>query len=220
MRNMGDAELQRRSIDGRLLDVRTSMVGEVVSFDANTMTATIRPGVRVQVVDSDTNPPELDTLDVLEAVPVLFPHCGNFILYHPISEGDIGRLEWSEEDDSEAYTDGSASVPVNPRVLKRHGGTAVFRPEGFRGTGALGGESSAHGFLGFPDGVGVQVRTGELRLGGSDATDPVVRQSDLQAVIDALNTHTHGGVTAGMAATAVPTPLFSPASGSNVVKAK
>ena len=173
MRELSTEELIRRGCEAQLLDVRTSMAATVVSFDANTMTATIRPGVRVQVVDSDSDP-EVDTLPPVEGVDVLFPSAGGFLLFAPLEAGDVGRLEWSEEDDGDLYDDASAAVPVNPRILKRHGGNAVFRPEGFRGVGALGAEDSGKMLLGKPGGSVVQFDGDELKLGRSDATEKVV----------------------------------------------
>ena len=180
-RNIEEDELIRRAMDGRLLDVRTSMAATVVDFDANTMTATIQPGVCVQGVDPDTVTPEVDELPPVEGVPVLFPHCGEFILYAPLSAGDVGRLEWSEEDDGEIYADADAAIPVCPRVLKRHGAQAVFRPEGFRGAGALGAEDAGKLFLGKPGGGCVQTDGDEVKLGRSDASDFVVLADKLEA---------------------------------------
>ncbi len=178
MREMGEAELIRRAVEGRLLDVRTSIAATVVSFDADTKRAIVRPGVRFQVVDPDS-PPEVDTLDDVE-VDVLFPHFGPFVLYHPLSQGDVGRLEWSEEDDAEVYATGDAT-PLNPQILDRHGAHAVFRPEGSRAGDLLGEESTEHGYIGEPGGIGIQFLDAELRLGGSDATDPVALSSKVNS---------------------------------------
>lgn len=212
----------RRSVDGRLLDVRTSIAAEVVSFDVAKMTAKVRPGVRVQIVDDDSDP-EVTQLDDLLDVPVLFPNFGGAVLYFPIAPGTPGRLEFSEEDDSLFYRSGEA-VPVNPVILQRHGSWAVFRPEGSRQGALIGGEPTARGFLGFPDGIGISWSESDLRLGGSDASDPVVRQSDLQAVVDTFNSHIHtttATIGAGTSPGVISAPTSSAtASGSPEVKAK
>jgi hypothetical protein len=191
-----EIELLRRVADARALDIRTSCAGVVVSFDANTWTATIRPGVRVQATDSDSSP-EVDTLADLEGVPVEFPHWGPAVLYHPLSPGDVGRLEFSEEDDGEIYVDPNAAVPVNPLVLRKHGASCVFRPGGRRGA-ASGDAAGAAGFLGRPGGVGIAFDAASLRLGASNASDPVALNSLVKAAVAAaIAGHTHSGVTTG-----------------------
>lgn len=63
----------------------------------------------------------------------------------------------------------------------------------------------------------------EVRLGAGDAADPVIRKSDLDAVVSAFNSHTHPGtgMTAGgdpvVGSTAVPSAMTAPA-GSPKVK--
>lgn len=191
MRDMSDAEILRRAIDARLLDVRTSVAGVVVSFDAATWTATIRPAVRFQAVDADS-PPEVDTLQPIEGVPVQFPHWGEAVLYHPLSPGDVGRLEWSEEDDGEVYSDDGAEVPVNPTILRRHGAACVFRPEGKRGGGISEPEASA-GFLGRPGGVGIAFDQNEVRLGSATAVEAVALASLVKSMVaEAITGHGHG----------------------------
>lgn len=184
-------EIQRRAIEGQLLDVRTSMAGTIVSFDANTMRATVRPGVRVLAVDLDS-PAEVDTLPDISDVPVLFPSCAFGILYWPLAAGDPVRLEFSEQDDSEFYWNADAVVPVNPGALRRHGSACVCRPEGTRGTGALGAEDAAKMFLGKPGGVGIQMDHSEVRLGGSAASMFAALAPLVEAAIShAIANHTH-----------------------------
>ena len=146
------------------------------------MTATIKPGVRFQIVDEDSDPEVIQIPD-LKDVPVLFPNFGGSIVFFPLAPGAPGRLEFSEEDDSLFYRKSSA-LPVNPVVLERHGGWAVFRPEGSRAGAFLEGEPSSRGYIGEPGGAGVSFGD-DLRLGGSDATDRVIRVSDLEAIFDA-----------------------------------
>lgn len=125
-------ELLRRTADGRMLDVRTSMAGEIVTYNAGTRRATVRPGIRVQGVDSDSTP-EVDTLEDIPDVPVLFPGGVAFEEFWTLAPGDPVRLEWSEEDDL-AFYDTTKPIPLNPEILRKHGASLVARPEGNRGT--------------------------------------------------------------------------------------
>ena len=61
-----------------------------------------------------------------------------------------------------------------------------------------------------------------IKLGGPDATDPVVRKSDLDALVATFNSHTHIYTpgTGTPAATASPTSTQAPIACSQVVKAE
>lgn len=215
MYELSEAELLRRSIASELLEVRTSIAATLVSYDSGTNLAVVKAAVRKQITDPDTTTTKLLNPCEIEC-PVMFPNYGESILYHPLQPGTIGRLEFSEEDDLLVYVKASLQLPANPSILGRHGTSAVFRPEGSRGS-ILQGESADRGFLGRPGGVGVSWNATDLRLGGSDATDGVVRKSDLQAVINYIAAHTHG---ISGAATTVPSPLPPAATASTKVKAK
>ncbi len=189
-RDFSESELLRRSVEGRLLDVRTSIAAEIVSYDPATNRATVRPGVAYQIVDADDDP-EVKKMEDLTEVPVMFPKFGDAIIYFPIGAGTAGRLEASEEDDSQFYRTNQA-LPVLPQILERHAlGATVFRVEGSRAGVFLQGEPSNRGFIGKPGGVGISFSAEDLRLGGSDANDPLVRKSDLEALISKYNAHTH-----------------------------
>lgn len=215
----------RRAIEARLLDVRTSFAGTIVSFDANTMRATVKPAVRLQGVDLDSDG-EVDTLPDLTEVPVLFASAGNHgILYFPLSAGDPVRIEFSEEDDAEFYFDEGAVLPVNPASLRRHGGAVVCRPEGVRGVAALLSENPARNFLGKPGGVGMAWDEIELLLGDSTATDPVALQSLVLAALNSIrttfNNHIHQvAATPGPAAATLTTIAAFGTIGASKVKAK
>lgn len=224
-REPSETEIMRRAIEGRLLDVRTTFAGEIVSFDANTMRATVRPAVRVQGVDLDSDG-EVDTMPDLEGVPVLFPGAGSGILYFPLAEGDPVRIEFCEEDDAEFYWDAAAALPVNPTNMRRHGGAVVCRPEGSRGLARMLSESTAKGLLGAPGGTCLTWNEIEMQLGDSTATDPVALKSlvlaALNSIRSAFNSHTH--LTAGTGSPVPPAapqqiPAFSEI-GASKVKAK
>lgn len=188
MRDFSENELTRRAVEARLLDVKTTCAGEIVSFDANTFRARVRLAVRAQVTDPDS-PPEVATQDDLLDVPVLYPTSGPFILYMPLTEGDPVRVEFSEEDDGDFYR--GMQAPVNPLSLKRHGGYAVCRPAGFDAA-SLGSESQARLFLGKPGGACVSLAESIAYLGRSDASDEVALASLVRTAIqNAVLGHKH-----------------------------
>jgi hypothetical protein len=133
-RNPTLGEIIRRTADGRMLDVRTTMAGEIVTYNAGTRRATVRPGVRVQGVDGDSTP-EVDTLADIPDVPVWFPGGAAFSQFWTLLPGDPVRIEWSEEDDL-AFYDSTKSIPLTPEILRKHGASCVCRPEGDRGAPA------------------------------------------------------------------------------------
>lgn len=201
MYELSEAELSRRAVASELLEVRTSVAAVLDSYDPVTNFAIVKAAVRKQITDPDTA--RVKVLEPCEIeCPVMFPNFGDSVIYHPLKAGTIGRLEFSEEDDFRVYLEASTQLPTNPSILGRHSVSAVFRPEGSRG-GLLQGENADRGFIGRPGGVGISWNSADLRLGGSDASDGVVRKSDLQAVINYITGHTHpessGGVTSAPA---------------------
>lgn len=85
------------------------------------------------------------------------------------------------------------------------------------------GDRATHNRIDFADGAFVEydraahrytihVPSGsEVRIGNADAADPVARKSDLQAIVDYLNSHTHGGIEPGGGSTSPPNTATTPA---------
>src|SRR5690606_8435191 len=161
------------------------------------------PGVRRQAVDGDS-PPEVDTPKALEDVPVLFPGGADFEIVWPLEPGDPVRLEYSEEDDEPFYST-TSSAPVNPEVLRRHGGNVVCRPEGTRGIPSPFGKAT---FIG-SDGTNVL-------LGANDASEYIALTealiSAIKNAVDSAATGSQDGGAAFKAALSLGLAAIDPAS--------
>ncbi len=89
MDNVDFAEALRRIMTSHTSDLFTAMIGEVVSYDASKMLATIRPVTRRPVPQKDL--PEavvFEALPDLPEVPICFPRGGGCSMTFPLSKGD------------------------------------------------------------------------------------------------------------------------------------
>lgn len=121
-----DLDLTGSSIQGEMEDKWGDMPGEVVAFDAQKQTITVKPLYKKRLNGVPTDLPEL------QEVPVRFPRMGGFVITTPVKPGDRVTLRpqmrnteaYHEEDgaftandtrsnnlsDMEAYLDGGESL--------------------------------------------------------------------------------------------------------------
>lgn len=179
--------------EGQLLsELRTFVVGQlnvctparVVNYNPEAGTATVQPdiGLRIRVPDSDT----FRTIQApqVEEVPVLWPVWGGsqFGIVGRLAPGDRVTLVMSDKSLDEWKL--SAQAPIrrlDPRRCQLTDAMAIVGgyPEGP--------PDSADGAL--------VVVGPDIRLGSAGASDPVVTESRLKALLSqyelAFNTHTH-----------------------------
>lgn len=118
-------ELIRRALDARLADVHVSMPGEVVSYDAGTQTATVRPCVKRVIFSEDDEQVE-EEYPPIQNVPVGFPGGAALTLHIELVAGDTGDLVFSTYSHNEWQATGRVSAPGD---LKPHNlGSAKFYP--------------------------------------------------------------------------------------------
>ncbi len=196
------------AIDSALDDVAVARPGRVVSFNKADSTANIQPAIKLYQTREDGSkvvviPP------VIPNVPVCFPGGGLAGITFPLNAGDTGLLVFCDGsiDSWKTGVDTRLAEAANPR--KHHITDAVFIP-GVRTMkrAALGGASMV-------DDIALTINAPSIKLGGTDASDPVVRRSDLDAVVTWLLAHVHvapGGSTAIPTVTvpALTTPACSP----------
>lgn len=83
-----ETEVMLRAIlSGAQQGIWTALPGSIVSFDANTVTASVQPGVAGVVTKQDGSPGSVN-LPVLTDVPVVFPRGGGCTLTFPVAVGD------------------------------------------------------------------------------------------------------------------------------------
>ncbi len=80
------AEVIRRAIEARLLDVHVSLPVKVVKYDAAKQRVDVKPLVRRAAFGED-GARTAESMPVIPGVPVLFPGAGGFQLTFPICDG-------------------------------------------------------------------------------------------------------------------------------------
>ena len=119
------SELIDRALAARVADVHVSMPGEVVSYDAATQTASVRPCLRRVVLSTDDDQVAED-LPIIPNVPVNWQGCAALTLHGVLAEGDTGDLIFSSMSHNEWQASGRVSTPGD---LKPHGlASAKFYP--------------------------------------------------------------------------------------------
>lgn len=194
------------AMDRRLARVRVALPGRVEAYDPNTQQAEVQP----LIMDGDPDPDNDGSrraipVAKLVSVPIVFPGSGKFRITWPVNNGDTVLLVFSSSAIDYWLAVGGMVDPADDR---RHDiSDAVAIPGLF---------DFAHVPTTAPTNA-MTLHASALQLGGPDAVDPVIRRSDLSAMISIFNAHIHPLSTGTSSATA--TPMSTP-TGSTVVKAK
>jgi hypothetical protein len=178
------AELLRRVLEARLLDLHVALPGRVERYDAAQEVADVRPMLRRAIPSAETGEAVLETLPVIPSVPVCWPSGGGCAMTFPLAVGDPVELVF-QDFDLDAYRRSGGDLS-DPGVRSAHGlSGAVAIPCAV--SGPVGADAS---HVKIVLGAGVQ-----LRVGGS--SDAAALASKVDALQTAYNSHTHSGVTAG-----------------------
>lgn len=114
-------EVIRRALESRLEGVNTALPAEIVSYDASTSLAVVRPCVRVPRFDADGFVVSYEQIADVPGVPIAWPRggAGGWSLTWPLSPGDGVLLVVSSRDPS-GYREGQGG-PGDPASLRLHG---------------------------------------------------------------------------------------------------
>lgn len=93
-------------IKQRIGEMRTGMPGVIISFDAGTCTATVKPSLKFHKANG-----EILDYPLIIGVPVFMPHAGNAQITYPVKAGDSCWIafaersldEWLEKSDSDSH---------------------------------------------------------------------------------------------------------------------
>jgi len=166
----------------KLRDVNTSMPGRVEKYYPDTQTADIKP-----MLKTHTNV----EYPVIPDVPVMFPGGGGYKLTWPLAEGDSVSLLFAQ-----ASIDSWAN---NAELLDRPNANTFDLSDAVAFPGLLPmrapSDQVSDGFVLSGD---------KIQLGSKDASDPLVRQSDLEALVSYIKSHVHLGVTTGAGTSGIP----------------
>lgn len=89
------AELLRRAIENRLLDLHTQIPAVVDSFNSTAQTVDVIVAVKRAIV-TDDEAVRHEEIGVIRDVPVMFPRGGGFCMTWPLVKGDPVRLGFDE----------------------------------------------------------------------------------------------------------------------------
>ena len=135
------------AIDARLMDVHTSLPGEVLSYDATKQVCSVQPCLqRVYVTGKKVKIP------VINNVPVVHPRSGGSIIHIPIKPGDQVLLIFAERSIDIWKSTGGCPDPEDSR--KHHYSDAIAIP-GFYPLSAP---------ISVPDPTALTVLNGQARL--------------------------------------------------------
>jgi len=208
------ADVVIEGIEDRLREFHTAEPGRIVSFDAAKQTAIVRPMLQRAVLDDDDEY-QLETPPDIHDVPVQFPRSRLGYLTFPISQGDSGLIVYAMRDIGQWRYTGPQGSPGDQRVASMAG--AVFLPGLYPNADKLPTVNTTHVVL-------APLQAAHLLLGGPNATQFIAMAnlvlSELNAIRNLFNTHTHGGVTTGGGASGVPSALMGPAGSVAATKVK
>lgn len=180
------SEIVERALASRVADVHVSMPGEIVSYDAATQTATVRPGVR-RVVLSEDDDQVAEEIPPIENVPVSWQGCGALTLHGVLTAGDTGDIIFSSVSHNEWQATGRVSTPGD---LKPHNlGSAKFYP-GLRSRKNAAPDTDNS--IGVPGGLRVHFGSSDVSI-GSGAQSVVLEQ----LLVTALTAIFAAGASAG-----------------------
>ena len=106
------------SLENRLDDVYTGMPGQVVSFDAKTQTASIKPAIKRNIITPSGVELTPESIPVIQRVPVIFQRAGESFISLPLKKGHTVLLLVCDRS-IDAWADGDGGE-VNPVDLRTH----------------------------------------------------------------------------------------------------
>lgn len=184
-------EVHRRILETERTEIHTAKPATVESYDAGAGTCSVRIGSRNVLPGGDDDEPDtLEDFPILVDVPVLFPSSGSRYMAWDLSQGDTGHVLIMDTDPGE-WRAGDGS-PADPGHAARHGlSGAVFVP-GLRLTSSPIGDAPASGSgalrMGLDGGTRIEIRSGAVEAGGTDALALAADvKAHLQAIAAALD---------------------------------
>lgn len=187
------ADVLRAALDSRLSDLHVALPARVERYDSARQAVSVKPLIRTAVPDAQLEDDEqraVESLPVINGVPVVFPGAGPYSITFPIAKGDTGLLIFSEASLDKWKSDGREVDPLDDR---RHSlSDAVFIP----GLRALGGKAAPPVPADGVAAAAMVLRGAEIQAGG---TKELVTRDEFRDFVDNYyKVHTHpapGGTT-------------------------
>lgn len=100
----------KNAIEGRLVEVHTSLPGVIISYDPATQTCSAQPSIQRKNVAGETF-----MIPVINNVPVVHPRSGKAIVHFPLKAGDKVLLVFAERSIDIWKSQGGAPHPQDTR---------------------------------------------------------------------------------------------------------
>ena len=193
MTSLSFAELIKRAVENRLLDVHTAIVARVESYNSKEQTVDVRPQLK-HALEGKDGELVFEKLPIIADVPVLFPRAGGFFISFPIQEGDFVQLFFNESPISDWWNQEETNIETTRHSL----GGAVAIPGVYPKEDSLAEVSTENMVLGKEEGTQIHLLKDEIRLGDKDSeealafAEPVLEA--FKSIINKFNSHIHPGL--------------------------
>lgn len=183
-------EVLRAALDAAIAEVHTCLPARVESYDSSNQTVNVKPLLKRNVLDEDGGE-VIETLPVIQSVPVVFPRAGGFFITFPIQVGDFVTLFFAERSlDRWIVGNGDEVEPVDVRTHDLSDAVAV--PGLYPLSSALASADEDDLVLGKENGYEIHVKDDQADLGSKDAADFVALAGLVKSEITALRNTVNG----------------------------
>jgi len=178
------AQLLKQTIENRLLDVHTALIGRVEKYDPRTQLADIQPVLKqtIKLKDGDV---KQEDLPLLVDVPVLFPRAGGFFLSLPIQSGDYVQVIFNEVSIDAFLTEASSTINSAGRFTLQG---AVCVPGIYPQSSPLQDAHKSNLVLGKDEAVQIHIDGEKIRLGSEKAAEALAIASAVKVELEKLRT--------------------------------
>jgi hypothetical protein len=192
------------ALDTALQGVWTAMPGRIETYDATLQRANIQLTVKSGSIGEDGER-DVQTIAVINAVPVLHAGGGNYRLTMPVQRGDTVLVVFASRSIDAWLRSGGV---VDPQTDHHHDISDAIAITGLRDFAhPLSGVSTDHASIGYGGGATIEFHPSEVRLGDDSASSAVVVQAALADFMTALTLAIPGAGTAAAALTSLQTQL-------------
>jgi hypothetical protein len=188
----GLGEVINRAVARGQAELRVSTPCVVVSYNVSQQTVTVQPQIADAYLDENSDL-QFEMLPQVSGVPVHFPSGGNLRITFPIQPGDTGMIVVCDRSIDAWKSSGGTQQPVDAR--RHHIADAWF-------------ECGVN-----PNGKWANADPSVISIGDDALTADFVATaqrtlSQLSAIVNSFNSHTHSGVTTGPGSSGPPVVLM------------
>ncbi len=177
-------DVLRLALENFQSGLHVALPGRIESYDASSQTASVKPLLKNTFID-DEGVDVVETLPVINRVPIQFARGGGFFLSFPIVKGDHVLLVFNERSIDKFQTgDGDDTDPVDIRMHNLSDPVAL--PGFYPDSKALADAHVNNTVLGKDGGTQIHVADGKIELGAEGSSDKASLDSKLQTELTRL----------------------------------